>query len=393
MLRPGAAVGKKSSIEVEYIPYGVSDEQGQPTCEVVGTYGDVEPEYAAVRRGAGLFDSPHRGTLLVTGQDRRDFLNRMLTQELKDLGPGMTRQAFWLNRKGRIEADLMVVELGDRMFIDLDIHQAASTVKTLGDFLFAEDVELKDVSAQFHHVAVQGKRAAEVIAAASGRAEFTLDVGQARTVVIDGIEVVVARRDQLGEMGFELIVPMGGAPLVWEFLVAADHPVGQDKRRVRPIGWYAYNIARIEAGTPLFNVDFGSTNLPHETGILRQRVSFTKGCYLGQEIVARMESLGKPKQVLVGLNIADDHLPVAGAQVFARREDGSMGDEVGVVTSSTLSPMLSAAPIAFAMVKTAQARMGSVVLVNAEGEQAPATIAPLRFWPPLEPSASGARPA
>ena len=182
-------------------------------------------------------------------------------------------------------------------------------------------------------------------------------------------------------------MPRDRAAAIWEFLLATDHIVGQDKRRVRPIGWLAFNIARIEAGTPLFNIDFGPTNLPHESGILHDRVSFTKGCYLGQEIVARMESLGKPKQTLVGLKMQSDLLPVAGAQVFERGADDVMGQQIGIVTSSTLSPMLGAAPIAFAMLKTACAAAGAAVLVNAEGEQVKATVESLRFWSPRNPRA------
>jgi folate-binding protein YgfZ len=127
------------------------------------------------------------------------------------------------------------------------------------------------------------------------------------------------------------------------------------------------------------NIDFGTTNLPHETGLLRNRVSFTKGCYLGQEIVARMESLGKPRQMLVGLRMAADLLPESGAQVFAIGENDSMGEQVGVVTSSTLSPMLGAAPIAFGMLKTTAAATGTSVFVNGEGSQAKATVGELQF--------------
>ena len=183
--------------------------------------------------------------------------------------------------------------------------------------------------------------------------------------------VVAARRDQTGDAGVELFVPRESADTVWASLLAAPD--------VRPAGWFAYNTARIEAGTPLFNIDFGPTNLPHETGVLRDRVSFIKGCYLGQEIVARMESLGRPKQCLVGLRPAEDLLPVAGGQVFAP-EDGGMGEQVGWITSSTVSPMLGAVPIAFGLVKSARAEPGTELVVNAEGAQTKATVCSLAFW-------------
>lgn len=387
--RPGAAVGHKTAVDVEYIPYGVADADGGPTCEIVGSFGDVEREYAAIRReaGAALLDSPHRGTLVVAGDpaQRREFLNRMVTAELKDLAPGMARQAFWLNRKGRIDADLLMIELGDRMAIDLDIHQAAHTVRTLSEFIFAEDIEITDASQQFHHLALHGPRALEALSAACDSAPLRLEPLQATSIAVAGAPLIIARRDQTAAPGLELIMPSHQASNVWDALVAHDSSLA------RPIGWHAFNIARIEAGTPLFNIDFGATNLPHETGggVLRERVSFTKGCYLGQEVVARMESRGHSKSTLVGLRVQGDLLPVAGAQVFAREAEGDMGEQVGVVTSSTLSPMLSAAPIAFAMIRSAHARAGSTVIVNAEGEQALATIGPLQFWPPPRVSGAG----
>jgi folate-binding protein YgfZ len=377
--RPGAATGERiASAGVEYLTYGPPDEQGLVQCEIVSTFGEVEAEYAAIRRGAGLFDAAHRGTIRITGGERVDFLNRMLTQQVKHLEAGRAAESFWLNRKGRIEADLLLSERGDAMLVDVDVHQAAATVQTLDDYIFAEDVEIVDASDSFHHIAVHGKQALAAIGTAAGDPLFTLEPLRCTTVAVAGAEVLVTRRDQVGEVSLELIVAHDQAVVVWQALIDTDETVGEGKRRVRPIGWYAFNIARIEAGTPLFNIDFGPNNLPHETGILRQRVDFTKGCYLGQEVVARTESLGRPKQVLVGLKMRTDHLPVTGAAVF-EQTDGDIGEQVGTITSSTPSPMLGARPIAFAMLKSTKAKEGSTALVSAEGAHAEAVVEPLRM--------------
>ncbi|MHC4419288.1 MAG: CAF17-like 4Fe-4S cluster assembly/insertion protein YgfZ [Planctomycetota bacterium] len=381
--RPGAARGMQAAApQIEYVPYEPA-EAGEPAaCELVATYGEPESEYAAIRRGAGIFDSPHRGTILITGAERRDFLDRMVTQELKDLEAGVVKPTFWLNRKGRLEADLLLVELPERMLVDVDVYRAAYTVGTLSDYVFTEDVVITDVTGEYHHLAVHGPQAGRIVAAAGGGA-CDPDALRARPVRIAGVEVVVARRDQAGEVGLELIMPYGQAEKVWDALLGA----AEGTTRVRPVGWYALNIARIEAGTPLWGIDFGPQNLPHETGALRDRVSFTKGCYLGQEIVARTETQGKPRQALVGLRPRSDLLPVAGAPVYGRDEaDGSgSGPQVGVVTSSTLSPMLGSVPIAFAMLKTSYAEPGTTVLVSAEGEHTEAVVAPLCFHPGAAP--------
>jgi len=224
-----------------------------------------------------------------------------------------------------------------------------------------------------HRLSLHGPRAGELLEATE------LETLQVTTRRIAGIEVVIARRDQTGGPGYELFLPRDGAEAVWDALLEAGAGLGDDAR-VRPIGWFAFNTARIEAGAPLLNVDYGNDNLPHETGVLAERVSFTKGCYLGQEIVARIESQGSPRQVLAGLRVNGDALPVAGGQVLAA-DAGPLDDPVGVVTSSTLSPMLGAQPVAFAMMRRAHAQPGTNVRVNAEGTQVEATVGGLRFWP------------
>jgi len=400
--RPGAAVGTagmRAGAGLEWLPYGPPREHGDPI-RLVASYGPVEPEYATIRRGAGLLDAAHRGTLVATGDERVDFLNRMVTQQLADLQPGAARPAFWLNRKGRIDADLLIaspaaegdpaIDLG--LTIDVDRHVAASTAAALSKFIFSEAVEISDRTEARHRLALHGRTALAALASVAGSALATLEDRQAARTVIAGAAVTLIRRDQCGEPGIEIDVPIESVEVVWDALRAVDGVV--------PIGWHAYNIARIESGTPLYNVDFGPNSLPHETGVLRDRVSFTKGCYLGQEVVARMESLGKPKQVLVGLRIEGGHaaevLPEAESNVCVPDGDAAdpaevgIGPVVGAVTSSTLSPMLGAAPIAMAMVRSAHATVGQRLLVFGDGARAFATVGPLRAWGAADGTAGGA---
>ncbi len=388
--RPGAASGHQAqAYELEMLPYAAapattSDDSGDGGrgCELVGTYGAVELEYAALRRSAGLVDCPHRVVLEIRGSERFDFLNRMVTQELRGLDEGGARATFWLNRKGRVEADLLLIQPpgGDALLAVVDLLRADAARTTLDAFLFAEDVEIVDRTDAFHVMQAHGPAAVNVVEVAAGDL-VRLAPGGAATTSIGGVSTTVARHDEIGDPGVTIIAPREQSPEVWAALL--ETTVDGERPLARPSGWYAFNIARIEAGTPLFNVDFGVTNLPHETGLLHARVSFTKGCYLGQEVVARMDSLGRPKQMLIGLRPKADRLPVAGGQVFARPTDessGGMGPQVGAVTSSTLAPMLGSVPIAFAMVKTAHAEEGNTLIVNAEGEQVEADVAPLTFW-------------
>ncbi len=361
------AVATRATLEIEYLPFGPADAAGAPSCEVVAAFAEVELEYAAIRGGVALVDCPQRGTIVVRGADRVDFVNRLVTQEIKKLADGAVAHAFLTNRKGRIDADLVVARLPDMLVLDTLAHDVAAVREALEKLVFSEDVQFEARAATHARIAVHGPKAESALkalglAAAGGVAAWSAQLGDARAEIW--------RVDEFGVPGFALSVPIAQAASVWRSFVTFG---------ARPAGWFATNTARIEAGTPYFRIDFGPNNLPHESGLLASRVSFTKGCYPGQEVVARMHNLGKPKQKLVGLRIEGELLPVADAQVFAFVEGGSIGDPVGIVTSSGLAPMLGAVPVAFAMVASSAYEVGTRVLVNAEGAQVAAVVTQLAF--------------
>jgi folate-binding protein YgfZ len=349
--------------------------EGAP--EVIGSFGELEIEYATLRRSCVLVDEPQRGVIEVAGADGLEFLDRMLTQKLDDLRPGSSRASFWLNRQGRIVADLRVIVLEDRVLLDVDVSVAGAVARTLGEFVFTEDLTIHDVSAHWHRFAIHGPESLKVLSAAAD-AEVSLEPGQAARVSLAAMEIILDRCDLAGEPGVEVFVRVADAWKAWDAIVGAAELAGI---ALRPVGWHAFNIARVESGTPAFHLDFGPDSFPAETGVLDSRVSFVKGCYLGQEIVARMHSRGNPKQQLVGLRLnapddVGDWQPVTGTPVFA-------GDEqVGAVTSSSISPMLGGEPICFAMVRWAESQAGTVLALR-DGEQAQdCTVQPgLRFWP------------
>jgi len=353
--RPGAAIASSRAV-VEWIPFAPEGADPAEACRIVAGFGAIEAEYAAIRRAAGLMDSCQRGTLRVVGADRIDFLQRMLTQDLAPLRGGGNRESFWLNRKGRIDADMLVVDTGDETLIDVDVFAAAPTREALDRFLFTESATIEDATESISRLSLHGPEAPAALDAAGLGAAASLQPGGALSILTPGGRCVVARRDQCDAPGFELFVPGPHALALWAALAS----------RARPVGWEAFNLARIEGGTPLFRIDFGVESLPHETGVLASRVSFRKGCYLGQEIVARMESLGAPKQQVVAFRASPGALPVAGAQL--RRPDEPMATPIGMVTSSSLSPMLGGIGVGFATVRSAVAERGRRLAVHAEGE-------------------------
>jgi folate-binding protein YgfZ len=376
------------------IPYGPS-EAGVACVGLFPEQGGFPVEYAAIRKASALYDDPTRGTIVITGKDRLDFLNRMLTQELKGFGAMTCRRSFWLNKKGRIDGDLRLINMGDRIIVDVDTFAAPRCVTGLNAYVIAEDVTVVDESEAWHRLQLHGPGAASVLAARSsvieGVAIDQIQPGQVARVSVGGTEVIADRWDSAGEIGLHLLMPASGASAVYAKLLEAAHDVGNGpnlRPALRPIGWLALNTARIEAGTPMYNIDFGPESLPGETGVLNDRVSFTKGCYLGQEIVARMHALGAPKQIVVALKLdgpaqaqGDELAPLceAGGAVFA---DESSVDPIGTITSATLAPMVSRSAVALASVKFKHASAGTRVWVVADGVRTGATIqGKLAFYP------------
>lgn len=339
--------------DAAFIPYGEG-------AEIVGTIGPVEREYAAIRKGVGMFDCPHRGLLKLTGEDRLDFLHRMATHDCRSLAPGDVRRMFLLNAKGRIMGDLLVIHQDNCTLIDLDIHDAAPIAAEMDKLLFSEDVKIENLSTSHHRVSFHGPRAAEFL----DWAESQKSSGGWRF-----------RFDETGSPGWHIWAPaasFGG--------IAGNDESLARRFGLRDIGWLAYNIARIEAGSPLFHVDFGPDSLPHETGLLKQTVSFTKGCYRGQEIVARMENLGHPAKVLVGFRVQPPNppeVPVAGSPVYDSA--GAEAKVVGGITSSTFSPMNSQQPVGFAIVKWDFRTAGKTLYTLAESRSVPIAIHELGF--------------
>ncbi|MGP1346577.1 MAG: CAF17-like 4Fe-4S cluster assembly/insertion protein YgfZ [Phycisphaerales bacterium] len=370
--------------EASFLYYG-PESGGAP---VVETFGEIEAEYAALRRGCVLLDLPQIGTLRITGSDRIGFLNRMVTQELAGLKPYQTARSFWLNRKGRIDADLRLAHLpaapgagGDpldeeQVLVGVDILNAAAGAASLEAFVIADDVQIVDITDRTHRLSLHGPNSAALLSAVCAEVDGPpigdLNPSQACRATIGGHRVLIERDDQSGEPGLHLLMDVEHVMAIYNTLVeigrgdngnddAPSHAGTRRGFRLRPGGWHAFNIARIEAGTPVMNIDFGAQNLPGETGVLRDRVSFRKGCYLGQEVVARMDALGHPKQILVSIRIPrqgnemNESQPATGNQVFAPGDDGQApgpdAKPIGRVTSSARSPMLGDDIIAFAQVR------------------------------------------
>lgn len=348
----------------EFQPYG--------EIEIVSTFGEVPAEYAAIRKGCAMMDLPQRGIIEVTGKDRLTFLNNLISNQVYDkqtktgLATGQGVYAFLLDAKsGRIISDMQFIERGERTLLLLDRRKVQPVMAALEKYRFAEQVKFADRSDELHQIALHGPK--------SGLPEMQQD--QSQEIDLFGVNTIGWRGDVAGSPGHHLIVPVDQARKVWMNLIARAEP------KVRPIGWAAFNVARIEAGRPLFGIDFDESLLPHETGpLLNRAVSFTKGCYPGQEIVARMHARQQVARKIVGVRVDDDALPIAGAKLYDDQQN-----EIGGITSSTVSPVLSNASIALGIVKRPHFNAGSIVRVPAEGQMRTAKVVELPFISPSAP--------
>lgn len=369
--------------------------QAYENLEIVSTFGEPQAEYAALHKSCGLMDMVHRGVLELTGKDRLPFLNNLLTNECwskttkSGLAAGQGVYAFLLATNGRLIVDINVIERGDRTFLETDARLIEPLRKALDRYLFGEQVKLIDRVGSLHELGLHGPNAATIVSDFSGSPLPELPPIGSAAIRIADVDAVVWRDDVCGVPGLHLLIPTEHAPRIWQTLVQKyGQLIAHARRPLRPIGWAAFNTVRVEAGRPLFGIDFDGTVLPAETGTetFSRAVSVTKGCFPGQEVVARMYARKQWARQLVGLRVTGDALPMAGSPVF-----DDAGNQVGGITSSTISPLVSRAPICIAFVKKPFATDGKIVQAPAEGAMRPATVSTsLRFLHPPAADASKA---
>jgi len=335
-------------------------------------YGEVMTEYSAVREGgAGLIDLSSRGRIIVGGTEAVPFLNGLITNDVKALEMDSWMTAAFPNVQGRLLAAIRVLHRPEGYLLDTEAITYAKVLKLAERFTLAGDFHVTDLTSPTALISVQGAGGSKVIKAVLG--EVAGEVERQRIVhtqLPDGAAVTVIRASHTAEDGFDLFTGADNARSWWDSLIAAG---------ARPVGLDALEILRIEAGLPRYGVDMDETSIVSET-TLDEAVSFTKGCYIGQEIIARIKYRGHVAKKLTGL-IFDGEVKVQeGAKV--RSADDK---EIGRLTSATYSPHLGRT-IALGYVKYDYLAPGtSVHIISDEGIEA--QVAELPFvrgsWDPI----------
>jgi folate-binding protein YgfZ len=338
--------------------------------EVVRHYGDALAEHAALCQAAALLDLSFRGRVCLTGHDRIRFLNGQVTNNVKGLLPGRGCYAALVTAKGKMECDLHVHCLADELLLDFEPGLTRRVVERLERYIVADDVAVVDVRPHFGLLSVQGPRAATAVDALRLVARLPDKPMDSVSASIEGIgDCVLVCNARLGTNGFDVFLPVGALATVADRLLAAVRTVGGG-----PAGWDAMELARIEAGIPRFGQDMDETNLPLEAGLEARAVSYTKGCYIGQEVINRIHSIGQVTKALRGLRLDPSlpALPERGAKLLHE------GKEVGYVTSALRSPTLEA-PVALGYVRKEVNPPGAVLTLVSTGRETEARIVPLPF--------------
>jgi len=270
---------------------------------------DPAAEYAALREGAALVDLGFRTVVRATGADRVTFLHGMLSNDVASLGPGAGCPALLLTIQGRVTADLRVAALGDALLLDVDVRARAALVEALEKLIIADDVELREPGEPLALIGVEGPGAARLLPDAAGLAPYAH-----AALTLAGVPVRVQRATELRGPGFVLHVPAAGAAAVWDALAAAG---------TRPCGMEALESRRVEVGVPRIGVDMDGATLALEVPV-EDAISATKGCYLGQEVVARGTARGHVNRRLVGLRLEGPEPPPGAPLVRDGKEAGRL---------------------------------------------------------------------
>ena len=301
-------------------------------CALPNDFGNAEAEYRYLNQSVALVDKNYRAYLAFTGPDRVRYLNAILTNNIKDLAAGQGTVSLLLNPQGHILAEIETYALADRLFCVSYAMIREQLASWMDKYIIMDDVTLRDETERWGTLALEGPKAAAVV-----KEIARVDLSQLNELASVDAEIVrfaqddnikrapipcrLVKRSPGGVAGAEFVGERGQLTALWEVLLEAARKQGGG-----PAGYTALSGRRLELGVPWFGYDFGEKQIPHEAGLENSHISYTKGCYTGQEIVERVRSRGHVNRRRVGLLFSGDAVPEAGAALTLE------GKEAGNVT-------------------------------------------------------------
>jgi len=322
---------KQSRLHSHHVQLGASFED-VTGWTIPAHYGDPVAEHGAVRHAVGLADLSHRGKLRVTGEDRVKWLQSVISNDILPLQPGQGCYSSFLTHKGKMLTYFRVYMQTDAVMLE-DVGEIGDqTYTALRKFLlYGTKAKMENCAESWGLLLVSGPKAALVVKAAFGTDVDDLKPVSFITAAIGGQTALAIRSEETGEQDYEVLIPADGVVAAWERLMEAGAPHG-----MKPVGSQAREALRMEAGIPKAGPDLNEEIVPPEANLEGKAFSLSKGCYPGQEVVARMDTYGNVRRHLVGLVLKEAVVPPRGAKLFS-------GDrEVGWVSSAIHSPQFNA---------------------------------------------------
>ncbi len=324
----------------------------------IADHGDVRGEFQALVSASGIYDLRSRAKISLTGGDRTRWLNGMVTNNIRDLEGGHGVYAFLLNPQGHILGDLYAYNRGESLLVDTDQSQVEKILAVFDKYIIMDDVEVANVTDQRSGVGIAGPKSGETLRAAGFEVPDLKPLQFVETTWQDiGVTLVCGDNPQVES--FELWLAPDDAEKVSEALLKAG---------ATPVGTAAFDLLRIAAGVPRYGVDIRERDLPQETEQERA-LNFSKGCYVGQEIVERIRSRGQVRRKFTGFEI-EGQLPASGSKIQVD------GKDVGEITSVASLPLTDGERrVALGYIRREVATPGKRVEAGAIG----ATVANLPF--------------
>ncbi len=339
----------------------------RPPGPVALTYGDVPGEYQAGLSGAALFDATDRGLVLATGGDAQTFLHRILANDVRTLSPGRGNANLLLSPKGKVLFGFDLSVDADGIRLSTESGMAAALLTALDVYHFSEDVAFTDATEQSAPLELCGEQSLALLETLVGELGQLADHDQ---LALDwrGERLRITALEVAGSRGVRLDPGPGGAAKLWKALVAAG---------ATPAGLAARDILRVEAGRAAFGVDVTDDVYPQEAR-LEGAFSLDKGCYIGQEVVAKIDTYGGLNKRLMLLRVSHDDPIATGSGLFSRERELTDGERrLGIVTSWAYSFALDAG-VVLAYVKRKHQDVGRVFRIGDADAVATIVRAPVR---------------
>ncbi|MBI3405851.1 MAG: aminomethyl transferase family protein [Acidobacteria bacterium] len=323
-------------------------------CLLPDSFSSLDAEYRAARDSVALFDTSHRAVARLEGADRVRFLNAICTSDIKGLADGHGCVTLLLNPQGHILSEFVCLALPESLLLITNASHQAATLSWLDKYLIMDDATIT-ADSSLTSIAFEGPKCAALLYEACGLKVDAMPEYAHREIVLGAVTCRAVRQSHFGQPGVELIADVAAIPALWQTMTDAVR-----SHNGAPIGYRAINTLRLEAGIPWFGHDFDDNVIPHEAGLEFTHISYTKGCYTGQEIVERVRSRGHVNRRRTALAFSGSEPPAAGTQLFAELAAREESKEIGRVTSSAFSPALQR-PIGFAYLRREFTAPGAIV--------------------------------